>query len=131
MALTVTRTVLELLRAEAKRAHPLECCGLLLGVARGRIDIVLPTRNIAPEPTRHFQIDPQALVDAHRAERRGGPLLLGYYHSHPTGLAQPSSTDQAEASGDGRIWAIVAADEITLWRDAGGFEHLPYDVFDH
>jgi len=131
MALTLTRSALELLKAEAERAHPLECCGLLLGATPYRIDTALPARNLAPDPARHFEIDPQALIDAHRAERAGGPLLLGYYHSHPTGLAQPSATDRAEASGDGRLWAIVAEGEITLWRDAGErFERLPYETVD-
>jgi len=129
MALTVTRSVLELLLAEAERAHPRECCGLLLGTAAGRIDSARPARNLAPDPARHFEIDPQALVDAHRAERQGGPLLLGYYHSHPTGIARPSATDRAQASGDGRLWAIVGGGEMTLWRDAAhGFERLPYQV---
>ena len=131
MALTLTRSVVELLGAEAQRAHPLECCGLLLGGTEERIDVALAARNVAPDPARYFEIDPQALIDAHRAERRGGPRLLGYYHSHPTGLAQPSATDRAQASGDGRLWAIVAREEIALWRDVGvGFERLPYEVLD-
>jgi len=131
MALRLTRSVLEILRAEAIRAHPRECCGLLLGAADGYIDVALPVRNVAPDQARHFEIDPQALVDAHRAERHGGPKLLGYYHSHPSGLSQPSATDRAEASGDGRVWAIVAGREITLWRDKGEhFQRLPYEVVD-
>jgi proteasome lid subunit RPN8/RPN11 len=129
MTLTVTRSVLELMRVEAERCHPLECCGLLLGSAADRIDTARPARNIAPDPARHFEIDPQALIDAHRAERSGAALLLGYYHSHPTGLAQPSATDRAEASGDGRLWAIVDGTEITFWRDAPeGFVRLPCQV---
>jgi proteasome lid subunit RPN8/RPN11 len=131
MAVTLTSSVLKLMLAHARRAHPMECCGLLTGAAPDRIDTALPARNIAPDPARHFEIDPQALIDAHRAERQGGLQLLGYYHSHPTGLAQPSATDRAQASGDGRLWAIIGGSEVTLWRDRGErFQRLPYEVVD-
>ncbi len=120
----VTATLLE----EAARAHPLECCGLLLG--RGaRVAAAVPAANVHPAPHDHFELDPQALIAAHRAARAGGPDVLGYYHSHPNGRAQPSLIDHAEASGDGRIWAIVAAGAVTWWRDQpGGFEVLPTRV---
>ena len=29
---------------------------------------------------------PAALIAAHRAQRHGGPTLIGHFHSHPTGL---------------------------------------------
>lgn len=110
---------------EATRAFPRECCGLLLGQG-GRIETVLPCANVHASPERHFEIDPAALIAAHRAARHGGPQVLGYYHSHPTGRAEPSPTDRAQASGDGRIWAIVAAGGVTLWRDLPtGFVALP------
>jgi proteasome lid subunit RPN8/RPN11 len=114
--------------AAARRQHPNEACGLLLGQP-GVIAIVQDTANTAAAPQRHFEIDPSALLAAHRAARNGGPLVLGYFHSHPNGPAAPSATDQAMAAGDGRIWAIIAADTVALWRDArSGFEPLSYDV---
>lgn len=110
----------------ARAALPTEACGLLLG-RDGRIEAALPARNIHPDPHRHFEIDPQALVDAHRAARRGGPAVLGYYHSHPTGPAKPSVTDRALAAGDAMVWAIIAGGKITFWRDRpGGFAPLGY-----
>jgi len=129
MGITVTRSALEIMLAQARVAHPRECCGLLLGARSGRVEVARPTANIAPNPMLHFEIDPQALVDAHRAQRAGGPLLLGYYHSHPTGHGSPSATDRAQASGDGRLWAIIAGRALTLWRDgAEGFAQLAYAV---
>ena len=121
MRLEVTRGVLATLRDEAQRAHPLECCGLLLGHGQ-RIDSAQPTANVHADPARCFEIDPEALIAAHRAARAGGPQVLGYYHSHPNGSADPSLTDRAMASGDGRIWAIIGEPETGWWRDdAGGF----------
>ncbi len=114
------------LLAEAARAAPLECCGLLLG----RGDRVLEARaaaNVAADPARHFEIDPAALFAAHRAARSGSLELVGYYHSHPRGHPVPSATDCAHASGDERIWAIIAGGEVTFWRDGPqGFAALPY-----
>lgn len=124
MGVEVTSGASATLLEEAARAHPLECCGLLLG-SGGRVDRVQPCANVHADPARHFEIDPAALIAAHKAQRAGGPQIVGYYHSHPTGIAAPSATDQAEASGDGRVWAIVAGGTVGWWRDEpGGFTAL-------
>jgi proteasome lid subunit RPN8/RPN11 len=129
MMLRVTREALERMRAEAAAAAGEECCGLLLGV--GGIDEARPAVNVAADRRRRFEIDPQALVDAHRAARQGGPAVVGYYHSHPMGPAEPSATDRAMAAGDGSVWAIVGADGVRFWRDDGqGFARLSYVVED-
>jgi proteasome lid subunit RPN8/RPN11 len=128
MEIAVTSGTLATLLEEAARAHPREACGLLLGEG-GRIDRAVPSANVHPDPLRHFEIDPQALIAAHRAAREGGAQVLGYYHSHPTGDPAPSAEDRARASGDGRIWVIVAGDRVGWWRDLPtGFETLPTRV---
>jgi desampylase len=130
MEITLTSGVLATLRKEAEIAHPLECCGLLLG-ADGLVVCAIPCPNLHPDPARHFEIDPAALIAAHRTERAGGPQVLGYYHSHPNGLAEPSASDRASASADGRIWAIIANSMVTLWIDRpDGFEPLPLRLAD-
>ncbi|MDP3550879.1 MAG: M67 family metallopeptidase [Novosphingobium sp.] len=134
MALTISQPAHAIMLAAAHRAAPHEACGLLLGSA-SRIEVAVPTTNVAPDPARHFEIDPAALIAAHRAARDGsGAQVIGYFHSHPNGLARPSATDEASAARDGRVWVIVAAtndgaDAITCWRDgADGFEPLSYCV---
>ncbi|MGD9664395.1 MAG: Mov34/MPN/PAD-1 family protein [Novosphingobium sp.] len=130
MALQVTRDVLAHLADVAARAHPRECCGILLGQGE-RISQACDAANVHATPETHFEIDPQALIDAHRAARSGGPEVLGYFHSHPDGPARPSATDRAMATGDGRIWAIHGADGVTFWRDrANLFEPLSYEAID-
>jgi proteasome lid subunit RPN8/RPN11 len=132
MTLQVTSELFDALLAEAEAARPLECCGLLFGEAEeGRIDALTPAANVHVKPETHFEIDPQTLIDAHRAMRSGGPELVGYYHSHPDGRARPSATDTAMAAGDGMIWAIVGehagARAVTFWRAGdAGFSALPY-----
>lgn len=124
MQIEVTSGAMATLLAESARTAPNEACGLLLG-REGRITEARPAANVHPDPRRHFEIDPAALIAAHRAARSGGPQVLGYWHSHPVGGTHPSATDQAHASQDGRIWAIVAQGRIGFWRDgAHGFEAL-------
>ena len=126
MTLEVTSGTIATLLAEATKAAPRECCGLLLG-REGRVTEARSAANVAADPLRHFEIDPAALIAAHRAERGGGLQLLGYYHSHPAGHPLPSVTDCAHASGDGRAWAIVAQAEVRFYRDRpDGFAALSY-----
>jgi proteasome lid subunit RPN8/RPN11 len=99
----------------AKVAGNQECCGLLLGDGQ-RADAVVLAKNVADDPTQHFEIDPTALIGAHKAARSGGPALLGYFHSHPSGLASPSATDVAQAAPDALFWLIIAAHGITAWQ---------------
>lgn len=91
-----------------------EICGLLLGQG-GRIEAIAPAANVAADPVRHFELDPAALIAAHRAARSGGPTVVGHYHSHPSGVAVPSATDAACATPDGTLWLIVAGNEARLW----------------
>jgi proteasome lid subunit RPN8/RPN11 len=128
MEIELTRAVVERISAEAVRVFPEEACGLLVG-RQDRVEHAIRARNVHPNPRTHFEIDPQALVDAHRAAREGGPEVLGYYHSHPSGPAEPSVTDQAMAAGDGRVWAVAGVGGVTFWRDdEGGFTALSYIV---
>jgi desampylase len=130
MVLELTSGTIATLREEATRALHRECCGLLLGKGN-RVALAQPAANVHPQPASHFEIDPKALITAHRAMRAGGLELLGYYHSHQGGRAEPSAADRAAASGDGRIWAIVAGGEVSWWRDRpGGFVALPTRVVD-
>jgi proteasome lid subunit RPN8/RPN11 len=129
MTVTVASGVIATLIAEAASSAPAECCGILLG--KGRIEEARPAANIAADPLRHFEIDPAALISAHRHARGGGLPVIGYYHSHPTGHPVPSSADCEHAGGDGSVWAIVADGAVAFWRDgASGFEALSYQVHD-
>lgn len=127
----MTSKALRQMRAHAAAAHPHEACGLLLGDG-GRITEAREARNVHAAPATHFEIDPQALIDAHRAARgNGAPQVIGYYHSHPAGSAEPSATDRASAAGDGRVWAIIAGGDIRFWTDGEhGFTPLPFSLIE-
>jgi proteasome lid subunit RPN8/RPN11 len=126
MTLKVSAGVLRAVIAHAAAAAPDEACGLLLGEDI-RILEARPAANVASDPARHFEIDPQTLIGAHRAQRAGGAQLVGYYHSHPAGPPEPSATDRDSAAHDGKVWAIVAGSDVRFWRDGEeGFEPLSY-----
>ncbi|HUD28586.1 MAG TPA: M67 family metallopeptidase [Novosphingobium sp.] len=130
MDIEVTSGVMAILFEESAKAAPEECCGLLLG-RPGRIDAARPTANLAEDRRARFEIDPLALLAAHKAARAGGPQVMGYYHSHPTGHPVPSATDCEHSTGDSRTWAIIATREVAFWRDSGnGFAPLAYRVVD-
>lgn len=94
---------------------PREACGLLFG-EEGTISAAETVANVADEPELYFEIDPAALFAALRAERAGGARIAGYWHSHPSGDAQPSETDAGMAAGDGKLWLIAGGGEMTLWK---------------
>ncbi len=122
--------VLQAMQKAAVDAHPQEACGILLGEG-AVVTHFEETGNVHPSPHTHFEIDPQALIAAHRADREGGLQLLGYFHSHPKGAAKPSKTDQEQAAGDGKIWAIWGEGELTFWRDdPSGFRQVSYTLRD-
>ncbi|QUL36653.1 Mov34/MPN/PAD-1 family protein [Erythrobacter sp. JK5] len=131
MCIEVTSEVVEAMRQWVLDAHPNEACGILQGKGM-RVTGLIETRNVHPDPATHFEIDPQALIDAHRSERAGGLCVLGYFHSHPGGDPVPSATDRALAAGDGRLWAIIAGDELAFWQDRReGFRALSYALCGH
>ncbi len=97
--------------AEARRALPEECCGLLLGHAEGEQAVALAcaaSPNLAPDRLTGFEIDPALLLAAQRRARAKGDAVLGHYHSHPHGPAAPSGTDRARAWTPGHVWVICA-----------------------
>ena len=118
MAIYISRQQRQLLLAWAQAAGGNECCGLLLG-SDGVVERVELTANVATEPANSFEIDPLALIAAEKQARQDGPDIVGYFHSHPNGLARPSNRDAEMAADDGRIWIIIAGGQLTAWRPRG------------
>lgn len=100
---------------EAAAASPqAEVCGLLLGTL-GRVERLVPARNVAADPQRSFEIDPATLLATHRAARGQGRQVIGHWHSHPNGRTGPSARDAARATENGQIWLIIAGGDVTAW----------------
>ncbi len=86
----------------AASTFPEECCGFLLGVADGgaRVHVhrVLPARNEHRDRRDcRYLISPETVLAARREARGLGLEIVGYYHSHTDGSAEPSEHDLADA----------------------------------
>jgi proteasome lid subunit RPN8/RPN11 len=129
MLCEIGRDVLDGLLATAEAAPCRETCGLLFGSA-DRIYRAQPVENVAFRAEDTFEIDPRALFAALRAERAGGDKLIGHYHSHPNGSAEPSPRDLAAAEV-GKLWLILGGGIARLWiMENGGFRELQLVVRD-
>jgi desampylase len=115
MGLEISRSALATILADANASPDREICGLLLGEGR-RVTEIVPCRNVADDPEIAFEIDPSALIAAHRAARDGGPAVLGHYHSHPFGPASPSPRDAAAAGEPGAVWIVAGQGELGIFR---------------
>lgn len=127
MGLSISSKVHAAIVVACRKALPNECCGLLFG-DDNRIDGFRETANVAACPDRYFEIDPAVLIAAIREDRAGGRRLIGYFHSHPNGSAEPSLHDAGAAARDGSLWIIVAGERMMAWRTVEGGER--HDAFD-
>ena len=68
--------------------------------------------NVAEPPrTRRFEVDPKLRLLLMRTLRDGPDDVVGVYHSHPDGRAEPSETDKAMIFEPAMVWLITAVDE--------------------
>lgn len=119
MGLRISRALQAQLLAEAAATPEREVCGLLFGSNPDSVTMIRSCENIAANPVDAFEIDPAALIAAHKAQRAGGPILIGCYHSHPNGVGAPSARDGEAAWGGDMLWLIIARNTLAAWRSSG------------
>ncbi len=96
---------LEELVRHARASLPEECCGILIGLetgpGRARVCYAVPVENVSTQRRKYeYQVPPLAILEAQRRAREEGLEIVGYYHSHPSGSAQPSALDRRNAWPD-------------------------------
>ncbi|HLY05511.1 MAG TPA: M67 family metallopeptidase [Rhizomicrobium sp.] len=135
-AVALPLSLQEQLHDAALRAYPRECCGLLEGMLTliaaktgkgesGKSEIAQivalhPMPNLAREPDR-FEIDPAAHIALLRNLRGTGRDIVGCYHSHPNGRAEPSARDRESAVEADFLWLICAVSPDTRESRIAGF----------
>ena len=95
-----------------EKAYPREACGLIVGSQEGQgtwyVERIEPSANLAEQPEHRFEIDTVLRLALQRGLRAGARSVVGVYHSHPDGSAQPSKTDLEQAWEQDLVWVICA-----------------------
>ena len=112
----LTEAQLRAIRGAAEAAYPEEACGLLVGRREPdgacRVSAVEASANVAELPrTTRFEVDPRLRLRLMRTLRDGPDEVIGVYHSHPNGSAEPSDTDVAMIFEPAMVWLITAVGE--------------------
>lgn len=107
----------------AEAAYPDEACGLLVG-RRGPGDLrevtrLAPSGNVAPDTRRRFEVDPGLRIGLERELRGGAEAVIGVWHSHPDGPAEPSAADLAAVYEPELVWLITSVADGQATRTQG------------
>lgn len=116
--LTLSFEAADLIGKAVRDAHPNEACGLLFGEGF-HVAEASAARNVAEDPSRFFEIDPQHLFDSLRHARASGTRILGCWHSHPGGAPAPSDADRAGIGDPDWIWLISGTGKMAAFGIAG------------
>jgi proteasome lid subunit RPN8/RPN11 len=144
MILRLTAAQAGELAALAEAAYPREACALLVGDESLRVAEIVPAANLATTPEREFELDPAVHVAVMRRLRETnetnrkivGPRIIGHWHSHPNGRAEPSAQDAAMIYDRSLVWLISAVQDgragapQAFLPDAAatGFTPLPLEI---
>lgn len=128
--LSIPEEVRDELLAHAREGEPEEVCGLLGGErdeATHRVETHHRAENVAETPKTRYEIGPREQLDLLERVEDAGREVVGFYHSHPQGPAEPSATDAQLATWPGRSYLLVSlgdtdrtdAPEVASWRWTG------------
>ncbi len=99
--LRISKPDYDLIRWEAERSYPHECCGILLGTLVNKervVTLTVPCDNGRTDsPGNRYSIPPAQVIAALKLARRRAESIIGFYHSHPDHPAKCSNTDLDEA----------------------------------
>lgn len=91
MILTIDRRIYDAVLLAARKAAPLEACGLL-GGKDGRVTEFYELTNM-DSSSEHFSLKPEEQFTAIRDMRSKGLRMLAIWHSHPASPARMSPED--------------------------------------
>lgn len=105
------------------QAGDTEEAGLLVGTPDGQIRRVIRSRNTAADTASTFEIDPRTIAAAQKRAAEEGLVLLGSWHSQPTGSAEPSRADLKGGVADLPMLIIGAKGgevrDVRVWQPKG------------
>lgn len=124
MNLTLAAGILEAVAEHAKKCHPNEGCGLLVG--RNAAERFIRMKNVSTSATQ-YEMDPAELINTLRDLRNTAEELIAIYHSHPRGPAEPSKMDIERAYYPEAAHLIISLEELERPR-AGAFRIIGGEV---
>lgn len=131
-ALLLPSRVRAAIERDLEAAYPSEGCGVLLGEEADGVRRVTgraAAENRVTDRDDRYLVDPETLRRLLEEEERGGPRILGFYHSHPDSEPVPSETDRELGwpwyaylvvpvrdgrAGEGRVWTFQGDDGAPL-----------------
>ena len=74
---------------------------------------MVPAANLLGAEPDRFELDPAVRIAVEKELREAGgkDRIIGHYHSHTDGSAEPSGTDRAMAYEPDLAWVIVGVSE--------------------
>lgn len=94
-----------------------ERCGVLLGHKNGDcivVEEIVEVENASKNPNE-FEIDPYDLYEIWVDAEKRGLDIVAVFHTHPFGLAKPSSLDIQGLKQTGMIWVIIGIDGVKAY----------------
>ncbi|MEH6475379.1 MAG: M67 family metallopeptidase [Sneathiella sp.] len=123
---------LEELRAHTLICMPQEACALLIGQreksGNWQVSRVAVAKNIAERKEKFFEVDPALRIGLERDLRDQDDEIIGVFHSHPNGHAEPSKSDESMIIERHLIW-LVASIDGALSFEIGAYQAGPTQGF--
>ena len=109
--LTIAREHVDAMIAHARRDHPDEACGVIVGPeASDRPERLVAMTNAERSPT-FFRFDPAEQLQLYKEMDAAGEEIVVVYHSHTATEAYPSRTDISLASEPQAHYVLVSTAE--------------------
>ena len=108
MRIQIDQILINEMESAARVTFPNEACGIIIG-RENHINRFMPVSNkTTADPAISFAIDPKDYFNARRDAKEVGDRVMGIWHSHPDGLAEPSTQDKAQSYEGNWLWLITA-----------------------
>ena len=109
-AIILSKNQIEILTNHSRAKSPNESCAILFGsIDNDQIIIkeIFLAKNIENSPV-NFTISPEELITAYSTAEKKGLDVSGIFHSHPSSVAYPSSTDKKYMECNPVPWVIFS-----------------------
>ncbi len=109
--LTIDRTHVDAIVAHARRDHPDEACGVVVGPEGSDVPTRFVAMTNADRSPTFFRFDPAEQLALYRAMDDADEEIVVVYHSHTATEAYPSRTDISYASEPQAHYLLVSTAE--------------------